>query len=97
MDNDGVGDDADVCPATVIPESVPSRELGVNRWALTDDDFVFDTKSPPGDEPGMSFSTEDTAGCSCAQIIAAQGLGSGHGKFGCSTDAMEDWVELVSP
>jgi hypothetical protein len=45
----------------------------------------------------MSFSTEDTAGCSCAQIIAAQGLGSGHSKFGCSTDVMNAWVELVSP
>jgi predicted extracellular nuclease len=97
MDSDGVGDDADVCPATVIPESVPTRELGVNRWALTDDDFLFDTRSPPGGETGVSFSTEDTAGCSCSQIIAAQGLGSGHSKFGCSTEVMEDWIELVNP
>ena len=97
LDNDGVGDHADVCPATVIPEPVPTRELGVDRWALTDDDLIFETKSPPGSGPGMSFSTEDTAGCSCAQIIAAQGLGSGHSKFGCSTDVMNAWVELVSP
>src|SRR5690606_8855052 len=42
-DADGVSDDADFCPATVIPEEVPTDRLGVDRWALTDDDFDFDT------------------------------------------------------
>ena len=97
VDNDGVSDDGDVCPETVIPESVPTHELGVNRWALTDGDTVFDTLSPPDGGPGLGFTTQDTAGCSCSQIIDAQGLGSGHSKFGCSSEVMEDWVELVSP
>jgi len=93
-DNDGVNDDADVCPATSIPES-PDRGLGVNRFALMDGDFSFDTNGSKGKGPGRSYSTEDTAGCSCTQIIAAQGLGNGHSKFGCSIGAMDNWVRLM--
>jgi predicted extracellular nuclease len=95
-DADGVGDDADFCPGTVIPEAVPTSALGINRWALTDADFEFDTGSPPGGGPGLHFTTEDTAGCSCAQVIAAQGLGAGHRTFGCSTGEMQAWLELVT-
>jgi len=36
-------------------------------------------------------------GCSCEQIIDAQGLGGGHAKHGCSISVMDDWVELVTP
>ena len=106
-DGDGVLDDLDVCPGTVIPEGVPTVRLGVNRFALVDDDGVFDTRSPgprsivsaysnrPG--PGASFTIEDTAGCSCEQIIEAQDLGAGHVKFGCSIGAMREWIDLVNP
>lgn len=52
--------------------------------------------APAGNGPGLNFTIEDTAGCSCEQIIAVQGLGKGHEKFGCSTGAMEDWVALVN-
>jgi hypothetical protein len=96
-DNDGVSDANDYCANTVIPESVPSRSLGVNRFALVDGDDVFDTKSPKGKGPRRSYTTADTAGCSCTQIIEAQGLGKGHTKFGCSISAMDDWVNLVTP
>jgi hypothetical protein len=96
-DDDGVPDGDDMCPATVIPESVPTVRLGTNRWALVDDDFEFDTIAAKGKGPGRSYSTADTAGCSCEQIIVAQGLGNGHTKFGCSISAMDDWVDLVTP
>lgn len=96
-DGDGVNDDHDYCPDTTIPERVPKRSLGVNRFALVDGDYAFDTRSPRGKGPRRSYSTTDTAGCSCAQIIAAQGLGKGHTKYGCSISAMDDWVELVTP
>lgn len=98
-DGDGVLDDVDVCPDTVIPEGVPTDRLGVNRFALVDEDGLFDTTPPPGGGKGpqASFTIEDTAGCSCEQIIAAQGLGKGHEKFGCSLSAMRDWVDLVNP
>ena len=96
-DGDGVNDTVDFCPGTVIAEAVPSNILLVNRWALTDGDRDFDTVAPTGKGPSRSYSTTDTAGCSCEQIIAAQGLGKGHTKFGCSISAMDDWVELVTP
>ena len=97
-DGDGVNDPVDFCPGTAIPEAgVPSNILLVNRWALTDGDFDFDTVDPKGKGPSRSYSTTDTAGCSCEQIIAAQGLGKGHPMFGCSISAMDDWVELVTP
>ncbi len=96
-DGDGVLDDADNCPDTIIPESVPSRSLGVNRFALVDNiDNVFDTTSPQGNGPQRSYTTADTTGCSCTQIIDELGLGNGHIKFGCSISAMNDWLDLVN-
>jgi hypothetical protein len=50
-----------------------------------------------GNGPGRSYTTADTAGCSCQQIIAALGLGQGHTKHGCSISAMDEWVALVNP
>jgi hypothetical protein len=97
-DGDGIGDDEDVCPDTVIPEPVPTHHLGVNRWALVNEDDIFDTTPPPGggNGPGYEFTLEDTAGCSCEQIIDELHLGQGHVKFGCSTGAMLQWMQTVS-
>lgn len=95
-DNDGVLDDQDVCLGTVIPEGVPTQSLGTNRYALVDGDLIFDTTPPKGNGPQDVFTTTDTGGCSCEQIIAALGLGEGHTKFGCSLGAMRNWVALVS-
>ena len=96
-DKDGVGDDVDVCPATTLPESAGSQGLGVNRFADTDGDGVFNTVLPKGKGPQKSFDIFDTAGCSCEQIVDEAGLGKGHLKFGCSIGAMENWVRRVSP
>ena len=95
-DGDGVTDDADYCPGTVIPEAAPTLELRTNNFALVDDDRIFDTKDPNGDGPQVSFDIFDTAGCSCEQIVVEQGLGKGHLKFGCSLGEMEEWVELIN-
>ena len=98
VDGDGVDNAGDVCAATVIPEGVPTLRLNPNRWALTNGDTVFDTISKGrGNGPGRSYTTTDTAGCSCEQIILELGLGQGHAKFGCSISAMDDWVALVNP
>lgn len=97
QDEDGVPDVLDVCPDTAIPESAPTRRLGVNRWALGAGDGVFDTTLPRGGGPSISFTIEETGGCSCEQIIEALNLGKGHEKFGCSISAMEAWVDLVNP
>ena len=93
-DGDGVTDDADLCPATMIPESVPTVRLLPNNFALVDDDRVFDTAVINAKEPKVEFDIFDTAGCSCEQIIVEQELGNGHSKFGCSIGEMEEWVEL---
>ena len=95
-DADGVPNDSDMCPATMLPEGVPSERLGVNRFADTDGDGIFDTTSPKGKGPKNSYDLGDTAGCSCEQIIEAQGLGNGHRKFGCSIGAMKNWVSLMA-
>jgi uncharacterized repeat protein (TIGR01451 family) len=96
-DGDGVPDEcSDLCLGTVIPEAVPFRSLKANRYALVDGDLTFDTVVPPGGGPGDVFTTFDTAGCSCEQIVEAQGLGGGHLKHGCSLGAMRNWVNSVN-
>ena len=74
---------------------MPSVGLGKNRFALTNGDFDFDTNASNGKGPMRSYSTVDTAGCSCSQIIAAEGLGKGHEKFGCSVGVMDNWVRSM--
>jgi len=92
-DGDNVANPDDVCPETVIPESVPtsSRGLGKNRWTLDNTDGVF-TQGPPQESSIFSFSTADTHGCSCEQIVDVAELGNAHNKYGCSTSAMLDWI-----
>lgn len=97
-DGDGVLDDDDFCADTAIPEIVPTVRLNPNHWALTDDNAEFDTLiKGKGKGPNRSYMIQDTAGCSCQQIIEAQGLGQGLMQFGCSIEVMDDWVELVTP
>ena len=98
-DGDGVTNNLDRCPGTRIPEGVPTIELRPNRYALVNGDRIFDTAPPNGNGngPGDVFTVDDTAGCSCEQIIVAMSLGSGHEKFGCSIGAMREWVTFVNP
>jgi hypothetical protein len=94
-DVDGVLDDADLCAGTVVPEGVAAGDLKPWHWALVDGDGTFDTRAA-GKGPGVSFTLEDTAGCSCTQILAAMGFGAGQEKHGCSTGTMQDWLELIA-
>jgi hypothetical protein len=89
-DLDGVANQLDACSGTTIPESVPTVELREDRWALVDDDGIFDT-TPPGGQDDR-FTLEQTAGCSCEQIIGELHLGSEHSDFGCSSTAIEEWI-----
>jgi hypothetical protein len=95
-DGDGVCGDVDQCAGTTFPDDVPTEYLGVNRFADTDGDGKFDTVSPKGKGPGRYYTIEDTAGCSCSQIIDALDLGEGHSMYGCSISAMDDWKAIVS-
>ncbi len=93
-DGDSVCGDVDLCSGSV-PDTgagVPSKTLRKNHWADIDGDGIFDTS---GNNPtDRSFSMQDTAGCSCAQIIDACGYGLGHRKFGCSNGVMDTWTGL---
>ncbi|HYN19341.1 MAG TPA: lamin tail domain-containing protein [Thermoanaerobaculia bacterium] len=91
-DNDGVADECnDQCLGTVIPEGVPTKALNPNHYALVNADTTFDTNG------GNSiFTVQQTAGCSCEQIIVAQGFGKGQAKHGCSQGTMDDWILFVS-
>lgn len=99
-DQDGVADlfdgIEDQCSNTAIPESVPTRRLGFNRWALVDADTVFDTKLAKNKASDNPYTLDDTVGCSCEQIIEALDLGLGHTKFGCSSSVMKEWVSSLS-
>ena len=91
-DGDGVPDDADACPDTVIPEPVPAQYLGSNRWFLEDPAGTF-TQGHPQAGRVYTVTIQDTRGCSCSQIADEVGLGSGHYRFGCSTSAVLAWID----
>ena len=79
------------CPGTTIPETAPTRRLGINRFVLLDNNASFDTAFSKF-SPQISrkaFDLDQTSGCSCEQIIGALGLGKGHVKYGCSLVTME--------
>lgn len=94
-DGDGVLNADDICPGTTIPEGTPSISLGTNRWALVDGDVSFDTTASNGTGPSRAYSTADTGGCSCEQIVGELGLGTGFLNFGCTTGVMDRWVVSV--
>lgn len=84
-DLDGVDDSLDLCPDTFIPEQiVPQETLGKNRYALISLEYDEDgyAKFSSG-KSKKTFTTEDTQGCSCEQIIANKNM-NGHLKYGCS-------------
>jgi len=107
LDDDGVNDDADMCPGTVIPETL-AKGLGARRYALIDDDFEFDTVSRKRHlqrfwkwrnkkkRGGRQYSTEDTAGCSCTQIASELGIGKRYTRRGCSKHIMRYWIHKVN-
>jgi hypothetical protein len=95
-DCDGVPEGLDFCPGTATPESVPtSGDLRPNMSALTGNAGygVFET-APPNPQ-GVVYTTQDTAGCSCEQIVDILDLGKGHLKNGCSFSAMDDWLMFL--
>lgn len=98
MDGDGVSDAMDMCPDTTIPErAVPRRRLLRGRYALTDDDTIFNTGRQRRRHRGREsdYTLADTRGCSCEQIIEMSGLGRSHRRFGCSREVMRVFTAAV--
>jgi predicted extracellular nuclease len=90
LDGDGVPDNLDACAATRIPEGVPAAQLRPNHFALVDGDGVFDTAAARNSP--LTFTINDTRGCSCEQILERTGAGFGQTFFGCSAGTMKSWV-----
>jgi hypothetical protein len=98
---DGVDDEEDRCAGTRIPDPVVPRsgELKKHRYALMDDDLVFD-QNTVGPARTRVYTTIDTGGCNASQIADAKGLGRSHYDHGLSQGVLNAWVEkpaLVLP
>ena len=92
-DGDGVLDGSDACPGTTIPEAVPTVRLLPRHYALVDDDGTFDVALPgSGAVVASDVTAAQTAGCSCAQIVEALGLGHGPVKLGCPRGILAGWI-----
>jgi predicted extracellular nuclease len=90
-DADGVADDQDACAGTVVPEAVPLARLAEKRFALVNDDLVFDT--PPSKELPPAFTLDDTRGCSCGQILDTLTRPVvGERTVGCTADTLTTWI-----
>lgn len=96
-DGDGVADTADVCPLTMVPEvSVPSNgNLSNYRYALTDPSAVTDSGAVRFvTNPVRDYTTLDTAGCSCEQILLLTGSTKMTDyKSGCRRSVLDDFIE----
>jgi len=95
-DGDGVLDTLDVCPATAVPEGVPTADLASYRYALTDEsglgsgDPIEFTTSPVR----FVFTTEDTEGCSCEQILdLTESTRRTERQRGCARSTLESFIE----
>jgi cysteine-rich repeat protein len=92
VDGDSVANALDACPGTVIPERVPtSGVLLTNRWALHGADGSF-VQAPPQTGRQQSFTTRDTRGCSCEQIVLRSEMSDEHLRNGCPTGVIEQWT-----
>lgn len=81
----------DVCPDTVA--DAPTRGFGRNRWGLTDVAGGVFFQAPPQSGSMFQFTTQDTDGCSCSQIVVELDAGAGHTRKGCSTSLILEWIE----
>ena len=92
-DNDSVDDATDICPGTVIPElTIPTTRLGKGRYAMVDNDLVFDTPDQGRSSRRPEITIVHTFGCNATQIVEALGLGDGHTRFGLSFGAVRRWI-----
>jgi hypothetical protein len=78
-----------------VPESVPTQALARGRYAIVKGTptvagtLLFDSSS------GAAFTTGDTAGCGCEQILTATAKTGDERRYGCTADTMRSWVKMV--
>ncbi len=97
-DGDGVCGDVDACSGTFIPELMAQTvKLGVNRYVLMDGDHIFDTVQSKKGKGTKFFTTYDTGGCSCEQILYSGIFNKGnHWRNGCTISDLEDWIAFLA-
>lgn len=99
-DRDGVLNESDLCPGTSIPEvRVPTERLNEKKYALTRGEYdkngyaIF-TSVTRNKQSSNVYTTENTSGCSCEQILDAlrRDAESSEYKLGCKENTLEDWI-----
>ena len=95
-DGDGALDTLDVCPATAVPEGVPTAGLARYRYALMDRSGLGSgeptefTTSPAR----FAYTTADTEGCSCEQILElTENTRRSERQRGCARSTLESFIE----
>ncbi len=86
-DGDGVLDNEDMCPNTVLPEYVPTKKLLRKRYVDIDGDGIFETKEK--EIVDSEYSLNDTYGCTCEQILDLKQNNIAEKKFGCRIKTIE--------
>ena len=94
-DNDGVANDADYCPSTII--DISAKAWGVHRWYWKGDESFKQVHNKSGKGEGGPFTISDTHGCSCYQILdmlSKEGGTNFEGqyKFGCTTGILNNII-----
>jgi hypothetical protein len=90
-DNDGVADQQDKCPGTVLPEVF--AKLNPNNYGDIDGDKIFEVGSAKG-YADSTYTITKTSGCGCQQILAQKpGNNEGEKKFGCTKGTMENFIK----
>ncbi len=90
-----MSDSLDLCADTLLPEKTPSFGLAESRYAVLDDSGVFSTAMSDGNIRHGALTLDDTAGCTCAQLIEAMGLGASHQRYGCTEFALQEWISSL--
>jgi len=92
-DGDGVGDIADMCPASVTDDI---KNPDPNQYAQNINFGFFEIG--PDNHQSEVYDMSTTKGCTCKQIIEqlgnGNGLGKGHLKKGCSPGIMKKWTGI---
>lgn len=93
-DDDGVEDDDDICPQTNLPDDLRD-DLGRDRFAILNNDGVFETRDRDYYRYGDFLTIDDTGGCSCDQIIDALDLGEEAQERGCREQDLDRWMDRI--
>jgi len=91
-DGDGIRDIADICSGSVMDDI----ELNPNQYAQNVGFGFFEIG--PDNHQSEVYDMSTTYGCTCTQIVAqlgeGSGLGKGHLKKGCSPGIMQTWTGI---